>query len=257
MAVKTIFLCRDHIEGIFTGIYDGWDSRLGHENIKLAVAGLGTMELFAEYVDVIPDSEKAAKVASAVQKRLGSEAYEQISMALLSEDEEKANAVYHTIVAGFAMNHQKAVMGNLSDPYVYHTFQLARSVGNESHLLLGFVRFQELNNGILYAGITPRNHVLTILAPHFADRLPQENWVIHDKVRQIFLVHEKGRPCALVHSADVDLKIFEQLSENEHEFQRLWKGFCKSISIRQRENRKLQQQNLPLRFQTNMVEFQR
>ena len=30
-----IFLCEDSIDGIFTGIYDAWASRVGHDRVKL------------------------------------------------------------------------------------------------------------------------------------------------------------------------------------------------------------------------------
>ena len=52
------------------------------------------------------------------------------------------------------------------------------------------------------------------------------------------------------------MDMMNQLSNSELEFEQLWKGFCKSISIKERENLKLQRQNLPLRFQKDMVEFQ-
>ena len=45
------------------------------------------------------------------------------------------------------------------------------------------------------------------------------------------------------------------VSDREQDFQRMWKTFCTSISVKSRENRKLQQQNLPLHFREYMVEF--
>ena len=32
---KVVFQCEDSTDGIFTGIYDAWDSRVGHRNVKL------------------------------------------------------------------------------------------------------------------------------------------------------------------------------------------------------------------------------
>ena len=32
-----VFLCEDSPEGIFTGVYDAWESRLGHNNISLQI----------------------------------------------------------------------------------------------------------------------------------------------------------------------------------------------------------------------------
>ena len=42
----TIFVCEDSLDGILTGVYDAWDSRLGHRRVKLKTAGVDTYELF-------------------------------------------------------------------------------------------------------------------------------------------------------------------------------------------------------------------
>ena len=62
MGEKTIFLCEDSTDGIFTGVYDAWASRLGHGNVKLALKEDMNYELFARYLEVEPDGEKAGKV---------------------------------------------------------------------------------------------------------------------------------------------------------------------------------------------------
>ena len=44
-------------------------------------------------------------------------------------------------------------------------------------------------------------------------------------------------------------------SEKEEEYQELFQFFCNRISIRERENRRLQRSMLPLRFRKYMTEF--
>ena len=39
--------------------------------------------------------------------------------------------------------------------------------------------------------------VLELLAPHFSDRFPNENWMIYDKKRQKVLAHEQGGECTV------------------------------------------------------------
>ena len=46
---KVVFQCEDSTDGIFTGIYDAWDSRVGHRNVKLEAGREYDMELFSEY----------------------------------------------------------------------------------------------------------------------------------------------------------------------------------------------------------------
>ena len=49
---QVIFQCEDSTEGIFTGVYDAWASRLGHGNVKLEAGTGHEMELFSEYRSV-------------------------------------------------------------------------------------------------------------------------------------------------------------------------------------------------------------
>ena len=61
-------------------------------------------------------------------------------------------------------------------------FQLSRKVNNEVHNLLGFIRFIEQENNVLIAVIHPQNNVLSC-GSSFADRLPQERFIIIDESR--------------------------------------------------------------------------
>ena len=56
-----VFVCEDSPEGIFTGVYDAWNSRLGHENVRLEVQGEYNYSLFSEYREVAVDRLKAQK----------------------------------------------------------------------------------------------------------------------------------------------------------------------------------------------------
>lgn len=251
-----ILLCEDSVEGIFTGVYNAWESKYPKEYIKLTHNEEGNYELFSEYINVVTDFDKAKKVARTIEQRFGSEVYEAIYNAACAASEDKADAVFRTINAGFASRIPHRLMENLKDKDICRVFELSRAVFNEQHHLLGFVRFKELYNQVLCSIIEPKNNVVALIAPHFDDRLPGENWLIFDKGRQIAVVHERGMGWGIVKSDKLNIEMLEKVSDEEEEFEMLWKGFCKSISIKERENIKLQKQNLPLRFQKDMVEFQ-
>ena len=108
---------------------------------------------------------------------------------------------------------------------------------------------------MLYAEITPKNQVLTCIAPHFSDRLPLENWMIYDKTHRMFVVHEAKKKWVLVWDEGVDLSISDRISEKEKEYANLWKSFCKTIAIKERTNPRCQLQHLPLRYRPDMVEW--
>ena len=62
-----VFVCEDSPEGIFTGVYDAWSSRLGHENVRLEVQGEYNYSLFSEYREVAVDQLKAQNAALTAQ----------------------------------------------------------------------------------------------------------------------------------------------------------------------------------------------
>ena len=70
-----VFVCEDSPEGIFTGVYDAWSSRLGHENVRLEVQGEYNYSLFSEYREVAVDQLKAQKVVRSVRRSLSELAY--------------------------------------------------------------------------------------------------------------------------------------------------------------------------------------
>lgn len=90
--------------------------------------------------------------------------------------------------------------------------------------------------------------------PHFADRLPIENFVIYDEKRGIFGVHPAGKQWYLLSGEEVEEPRLN-LSKEEKQYQELFRHFCKTIAIKERRNLKLQRNMAPLRFREYMVEF--
>ncbi len=259
-----IFLCEDNIDGIFTGIYDAWASRRGHANVALTTHAPDNYSLFDEYVTVRTDYEKSAKVANTLHQRMGDETYQEICQAASARENssrkksmDKADAIYKTVVLALSLPDAGKVLNYLAEPYVNRTFQLSRSTGNEAHHLLGFLRFQELENGLLFAQIHPQNDVLPFLGEHFSDRLPEENFMIYDKTHNLAALHPKGKGFFITDTEGLHQEMLTRFSPEEMEFCRLWCTFFDSIAIEARKNPKLQNQNLARRFQRDVVEFNR
>ena len=252
---ENYLICEDSLEGIFTGIYEAYALRREHERIHIQVGEEENLRLFAAYMEIQPDQGKAAKVAETINRRLGGEAYLDICRALASEDGQKGEAVYKMVVCGLRMKDGREIMGNLANSYVHKVFELARFTRNEVHHWKEFLRFQELENGILFSRIGPKCNVLTFLAPHFADRLPLLDFIIYDEKRGIFAVHPKSKEWYLVTARDFEEEKIAPYSEGELEYQELFAFFCHKIAIKERKNLKLQRNMMPLRFQEYMVEF--
>lgn len=253
--MTTVFVCEDSLDGILTGVYNAWDSRLGHENVRLRTEAPDTPELFCRYEQVETDPEKAEKVLRTVQRRMGREAGEAVCYAAACTDANRADAIYRLIVRGLSMENGAQALHCLQDPCVLLVMKLRQKAWHEAHRMLGFLRFEEFSGGILYARMEPCCAVLPLIAPHFTDRLFQESFIIHDLKRGQLALHKAGGSWALADAALFEEEALGTLSSKEEEFQKLWRTFCEAVSIEERKNPRCQQNFLPLRFRPCMTEF--
>jgi probable DNA metabolism protein len=212
-------------------------------------------ELFCEYEEVEASQEKAEKVLSAVRGKLSEQVYHHIYVASLSEDPRRADRIYRFLVSAFHFGPRVCDM--LQRPEVYEIFRLCRSVQNESHQLIEFLRFSQTGEAVLVSRIGPKNDVLTMLSPHFADRLPEENWIIYDEKRKKASVHPRGRSWFLMDAEENgSLCATLRCRTDEAEYEELWKQFFNTVAIMERRNPSCQRTHLPLRFRPYMTEFQ-
>ncbi len=241
--------------GILTGVYDAWASRLGHENVKL-ISGEGeNLELFCEYVPVEPDLEKAGKVLRTVYNRMGWEAYWMLAQASVCPHEGKADSMYRVIVLGLHLPRGKRVMGMLTNPDVHLIFELSRKAGRLADHYKGFVRFEELENGVLFSEIQPEVDILLLIAPHFADRFSMEDWILYDRIRQKAAIHRRGKEWYFLEEVQEEDLSGLIRSRAEEQYQALWRSFHRAVGIEARANQTLQRNMLPLKFRDFMTEF--
>lgn len=269
--MKNVFVCEDSIEGIFTGVYDAWESRCGHGNVELLTSPAWNMELFCQYRQVGPDSEKAGKVLRTVAGRLGWGVHGCLCYAACAADGRKGTAIYRTLVDFLSVRgsmYGRAVpsgahpggtgsnfLENQGNPAVRLVAALEKQVGTEYNHYQGFVRFRETGRGELFAPIRPKANLLPLLAGHFADRLPRERWALLDMGRGTAAVYGPGRGCVFYSGIQLSGETVERAGDAGADFAELWKVFCDKISIESRENLKLQRQNLALHFREYMDEF--
>ncbi len=248
-------VCEDSLEGIFTGVYNAYLMGKSREQIHICLGKDENYRLFAVYEDCIPDEERAGKVAKTIIRKFGLDAYLSICRALASREKDKGEAIYRTIIAGLGMKDGGKLMDRLQDPYIHRVFELARSVANEAHFHVEFLRFRELDHQILYAVIGPKNNILTFIVPHFADRLPLENFVIYDEGRNIYAVHPARKEWYLVYGDEMIRQTECRFSKGEEKYSELFSRFFHTIAIKERRNYALQRNMLPLRYRKYMTEF--
>lgn len=248
-------ICEDSLEGVFTGIYEAYALREEHERLHIQTGEEENYRLFARYVNIDTDLEKAGKVIRTIRARLGEEAYLCICRALASKAPDKGEAVYKTLVGALSGGMGRRVMENLTDAYVRRVFELSRRTANEINRFIEFTRFKESGEGILFAKIDAECNVIPFIMPHFSDRLPLENFIIYDVEQNIYGVHPAGKEWYIISDFGKNIEDLLEASEKEGEYQELFTLFCHTLAIKERNNEKLQRQLLPLRFRENMPEF--
>lgn len=252
--MKQVYICTDTITGLYSALHDAWkESR--DKDAGVETKGKVQQQLFCEYHTVAESGQKAGRLERMIKRYLGYSTYWDVYHALLSEEEDKGTAVFRMMQESRNIRDSHKIMDHLGNPDVAKVFAMSRSVSNEAHMYQEFIRFRELENGILFSEITPKAQILTCVADHFADRFPLENWVIYDKSHQTFLVHKARESWGLVWGENLNAEAVENVSEKEKEYQRLFKGFFESVSISERENPKCQQNHLPLRYREGMPEW--
>lgn len=255
MEKKYIYRCEDSAEGVFAAVYDAWASGHSHEENRIEVRGEWDESfLFAEYIEVTPDAEKSQKVQKTVYEKISAEAYDMVMKALLSEDSEKGEVIYRFLI--YALKTGARACKSYGNPWTMRLFEIVRNYDNESHLLKGFLRFEERESGLLFAEFAPKNNILGDLMTHFSERLNTEDFIIYDKKRGLVGVHRKGFRWFVYHPEEAELRVLEDANEKTDAYGGLWRIFHRHIAIAERENRTLQRNNLPLRFRPYMTEFQ-
>lgn len=248
----TVFVCGTEPDDIYCAVYDAWMSRLGHAHVCIEEAGADP-QLFCEYRQVKTELWKTEKVVSAIRGKLSEAVYEATYKAALCEDRGRADKIYRFLIAAFAYGPR--ILNQISHPAVYELFVLTRAISREVNRYLEFTRFSQMREGILLGKIEPKQDVLVLVAPHFADRMPSENWILYDCARKKAAVHRAGRGWQLVR---VDSDQWQQRLRRETDeaaYEELWRVFHQSIAIEARINPKCQQNMLPLRFRPHMTEF--
>ena len=176
-------------------------------------------------------------------------------LCAMSERSDAPDVIYRFLLYGFSYG--KDTLHMLQEPAVFHAFEVSRQVTNEAHSFREFIRFANTSSGfpILVSHISPKANVLTLVAPHFSDRLPSENWMILDDNRQLAVVHPADRPFYLTRLSPDEIERLSLTESTSDPYEELWKGFFTAIAIKERSNPDCQRTHLPLHYRDHMPEF--
>lgn len=251
-----LFFYDKTFEGLLTAVFEAYsrksfpDKLLGEGDIP---------PLFVEEIfTVVTDEEKSSRVWTALEKKLSKGACNMLTHVWLSEEEDSDGLLFRYIRK--AIDAPISIETNFADSDVLLMHQIARRVSHEGLYLKQFIRFQKASDDIFFAAVSPQSNAMPLVIDHFKDRFADQKWVIYDLKRKYGYYYNLHTCEEMTLEDDTHLlsgKLDENiLAEDEKMFQELWKGYFKSMTIKERINLKLQRQHMPKRFWKYLTEKQ-
>jgi probable DNA metabolism protein len=252
----TVLFYDKTFEGLLTAVFDAYSLKLFPDKL-LGEGSVAPMFMEASYT-VITEEEKSARVWKGLEKKLSKGACNMLAYVWLSEEEGSDDLMFRYIRK--AIDSKISIETNFADGDVLEMNRLARKVSHEELYLKQFIRFQKAADDIFFAPVFPIYNALPLAVRHFKDRFSDQKWVIYDMKRKYGYYYDLNTMMEITLDNDEHLlsgKLDEKLmAEDEKLFQELWKGYFKSMTIKERINPKLQRQHMPKRFWKYLTEKQ-
>ena len=232
-------------EGFLSLVYEVYYKKL--KPIKI-YRTLPNEMIFDDIIKIDTTKEEYEKVLNALKIKFPNEMIEKILNIFMCDSKDFELALLEYIIIGFKETKQ---LYNINNSCVFYLNSLEKELFRNVHKLTGFIRFEELEDGTLYAKVESKFNVVYFLGKHFLKRFNNQNFIIHDLNRKLAFVKIQND------FSVQEVAFFDEpnYSSNEQKFQKLWKSFFKGVTIKERINLKLQQNLVPLVYRTYMSEF--
>ena len=232
-------------EGFLSLVYCVYYEKLKPKNIYKT---LPNEMIFEEIKEIITSEENSKKVLDSMKKIFPKQLLEKILNSFMCDTKEFEMTLLEYIIIGFKEVKQ---LFNINNSCVFYLNNLEKELFKNVHKMTGFIRFEELEDGTLYAKVESKFNVLYFLGKHFLKRFNNQNFIVHDLNRKLAFVKIQND------FSVQEVAFFDEpnYSSNEQKFQKLWKSFFSAVTIKERINPKLQRQLVPLLYRTYMSEF--
>lgn len=206
-------------------------------------------DLMRKSMDIETDETQAEKVMMAIERNFSGYDIRNIYRVFQSAVPGKDMALLNYLRLGFS---KKVDISRLHGHPIVHEFQAANSkVLREIDKYLGVTRFEFLKGNVAYAKIEPEHDVLELIADHFSDRFRNDPFIIHDLRRGKAVMAYGGQ----WYMSAFDGSMLPELSDDEKEYQKLWKMYYRTIAIEERRNEKCQKNMLPVKYWKHLTEM--
>lgn len=244
--INKTYLYDGSLDGFLTIVFDSYSTKTLPQ--KILVKTDYSPNFLDNIVSIQTDLEKAERVFTGIEKNIGYTTLNNTYYAFLCSEKDKEICLLKYLCDGF--DYGPKINNRLTISYVFQVMAMKKRAFGECHRLKGLLRFQEVGNNLYYASLHPDNNIIEPLAHHFINRLPTQNFIIHDKTRNICLLYN-GKEYQIMDATNLKIP---NISETEQKYQELWKLFFKTISISERKNPRCQMQYMPKKYWKDLIE---
>ncbi len=244
--INKTFLYDGTFDGLLTIVFDCYCKKTFPQ--KIYAESNYTNNFLDDIFIIKTDYDKSERIFNGIEKNICAKALYNSYYAFLSDDNEKEINILKYICTGFDQGPK--INNMLTISYVYKVINMRKQTLSECHKFKGLLRFQEIQNNLYYASIHPDHNIIEPLGHHFIKRLPMQNFIIHDKTRNLCFLYNKNEYKII---DDINIEI-PDISENEQKYQELWKMFFKTIAIKERTNPRCQMQFMPKKYWKDLIE---
>jgi len=248
-------------DGSFYGMLSCVFESFEKKEMPIEISAFGGSLFPIKYIET--DEIKAERVLKGVKDKIGADAVEYVKLCFLASIKNKEIALIHFIRAGFEKGrrfieevrtnfgpNKKVIAGVISNDQLARVQKGIDLLLLEKQRFVQFIRFSEVN-GALVSIIEPEHQVLPLLAEHFIERFPNEQFLIYDKTHSLGLIYTNKQ----AKIEQIENYQMPKLSDEEKEYQKLWKLFYDTIAIAERKNDRCRMNFMPKKYWKNLTEL--
>ena len=238
-------------DGSFEGLLSIVFNCYINKNIPLKIVEKSNFEInfLDEIEEQITNYKHSDRIFNGIIKNISYDTLYNSYYAFLSNTKNKEINIVKYLLNGFIIGPKIDTM--LSIDFVFAVHSMRKKMLHEAHKFKGLLRFIQIKENLFYASIHPDNNITENLGHHFINRLPTQNFIIHDKNRNIAFLYNT-REYTIIDN--FSLPSFT-ISDEEKKYQDLWSEFFKTIAIKERTNKRLQMQYMPQKYWQDLVEL--
>lgn len=244
----TVYVYDGSFEGLLTVIYEVYYNKDKPEVVFKKEEYVHNF--LHNVIEIFSDENKWKKVYEAIKIKISGAVLRNIYLLHLSELKNIERLIIEYTKLAFKIG--KDVDLHMYNAMIFEVHKVIKKVEYEKHRVVGFVRFASIGESLFYSKIEPDHNILELIMPHFSQRFKEENFIIHDIKRKIGGIYSKEKGKWHIHT--LYLEDIPQIN-NDELYNKLWKEYFTSVSIKERKNHRLQKRMMPKRYWKHMSEF--